>query len=262
MNQENHIRIAAYLREELTSQERERFLLDLKTNPELQTTFNLEQAVFNALGADSWHALDRSTPQFTMYKEALESNQIKHLKELLKAEQAKAAATTSFKLPKWTRWAAAAVIVGLIGLFVFFNKGADSSELYAEYLKLEDIPALAERGSNPKTNLLAIENLFHNKEYKAMLLALKESPEDFQDNAIVQVYTGVGYMQTNQIPEALAAFDGLIASNLMDAQSGYWYKALAYLKNNDLQQAKATLEYIVSNKLFNSEQAKALLAEF
>lgn len=262
MSNANHIRIASYLRDELDDQQREAFLEDLDSNAQLKAEFLLEQAIFNQLSTQDWQEASKDHPDFNSYKQAANSPEISRLKTLLNQQQkSQKVRQLTHTNRKWFLRAAAAIFVGLIALAILLNQSVDNQTLYAQYLDLEAIPALAERGDGTQTALLDIETLFLNQEYSNMLSSLSEHPEYLQDHAVVQIYAGVAYMETNQFEQALLQFNGLINSDLLDAQRGYWYKALVHLKANQLLKAKSQLEYIVDNSLYNAQQAAELLKE-
>ena len=66
-------------------------------------------------------------------------------------------------------------------------------------------------------------------------------------------------MKIAKTANAIETFNQLIESKLLDASKGYWYKALAYVKAGDKEQAKALLEKITSDSLYNHQKAEELL---
>jgi len=66
-------------------------------------------------------------------------------------------------------------------------------------------------------------------------------------------------MQLNKFDAAEVTFNSLIASDYLDAQKGYWYKALLYLKKKDTETARALLETIIANQYYNDAKAAELI---
>ena len=66
-------------------------------------------------------------------------------------------------------------------------------------------------------------------------------------------------MELNQFQEAEKTLNSLISSNLIDAEKGYWFKSLLYLKSNQIEKVKATLSLIIKNSYFNNKKARELL---
>lgn len=75
------------------------------------------------------------------------------------------------------------------------------------------------------------------------------------------IYKGLSEIELSKYLEAEKTFDSLINSDLIDAEKGYWFKSLLYLKNNKILKCKTLLNKIITESLFNKEKAELLLVD-
>ncbi len=158
---------------------------------------------------------------------------------------------------------AASVVIFLfasLGYWFLGNPSTDS--LYVDYYSQEDLPSIVKRGddsSSLEKGALAFQDGNH-EEAVAYFESYKEAGGDLDPS--VFLYLGVAYSKIENIEKSIENFDAIITSNSLDASKGLWFKALAYLKAGQSENAKTILEEIVSNPShFNSNKAKELLGK-
>lgn len=148
----------------------------------------------------------------------------------------------------------AAVVLLFFALQGVFER-PNTQELYATYFQQTKMPALATRGAaNDMTKALVA---FRAKDYKTALALFNQASK--ADTADFMLYKGVCEMELAQYNDANNTFDRLIASSLLDAEKGYWYKTLLLLKQDKPKAAKAILKQIIAKKQYNYQQAEKLL---
>ncbi|MEL7146158.1 MAG: tetratricopeptide repeat protein, partial [Bacteroidota bacterium] len=77
----------------------------------------------------------------------------------------------------------------------------------------------------------------------------------------IMIYQGMAQMETGQFTTADVTFNTLINSNSIDAQKGYWYKALLFLKQGESDKAAKVLQKISQQKMYKAEEAEELLEQ-
>ncbi|MEL6919031.1 MAG: tetratricopeptide repeat protein, partial [Bacteroidota bacterium] len=155
-------------------------------------------------------------------------------------------------------WKAAASLVFLIGLAVFFlllNNGGQN-DLFKDYYTPYPIEDTI-RGTN-ENRIDKASQSYARGEYKTAIPELNSLVSQFPDRTVLKLYLGNCYLGTDQEKEAIRVFEQI------KKEDGYyenaqWYLALSYLKDNDKNKSIATLENIVSYNGALKERALALL---
>ncbi|WP_458627589.1 hypothetical protein [Winogradskyella sp. PC D3.3] len=253
---EDDILIDNYLKGFLTENEQKAFLERIAIDAKFKENFELEKQLFNALDENNWSFLVSKNTEVNDYKNLLEQEDLQNLKKTL------VQTNTEFKVKnshndkvKLFYYLAAASIVVFLGFQFFFNKTVSNQELYYEYVALNDLPSFVSR-SNEVTQLTEAQQLFEEKNYNKALEVFNSFKE--QDGALA-IYKGIAQAELGNYNEAEETFNTLINSNLLDAEKGYWYKALIFLKADRKLETIAVLETIISENLYKNNEAKILL---
>lgn len=145
--------------------------------------------------------------------------------------------------------------------FTFFNQlgPTDAFETYHDWSTL---PSLQTK-SDVSNTLTKANELFQAKNYKEALHYFNAYTTEIGEyNPKIQLHIGVCELETNNYTEAVNIFTELSKSNTIDANKGYWYLALTYLKQENTEKAIATLnELLKSERNFNYAKAKKLLKD-
>tara|TARA_R110002111_G_scaffold69471_4_gene112460 strand:+ start:12545 stop:13321 length:777 start_codon:yes stop_codon:yes gene_type:complete len=252
---EDEILIDNYLKGLLTKNEEKSFLERLDSDTEFKENFKLEEELFNALDENSWSAIEGSKAEVEDYKNFLQEDDLQNLKKtLIKTNSEFNTKVTGNKYHLFY-YLAAASIVALLGFQFFFNQMVSNQELYNEFVALNDLPSFVSR-SDEVTQLTEAQQLFEEKNYKKALEVFNSFKE--QDGALA-IYKGIAQAELGNYNEAEKTFNTLINSNLLDAEKGYWYKALIFLKADRKLETIAVLETIISKNLYKNNEAKILL---
>lgn len=251
--------ITAHLRGELSETAQEAFLKRLSSDTEFKEAYLLEKAQFEVLAADNWTTASKVDPEFDKFHKAAKSESVRSLaRELETRSNSKGRVRSLYRRP-YFKWAAAVVLVALVLGSLFLGAKEDPQTLYAQYIDLDDIPYLTVRSDSDSIYSI-LEQEFRSENYDDFLNLL-EQQDELNPNASIYLYEGMAHIALNNNTKALSVFETLIASDLMDAPRGYWFKALALLKSGKIDEAKDLLSYIDDNNLYNSDKAKELLRE-
>lgn len=262
MKDEQLLRIEQYISEAMSGEERLSFERELESDPALQEAYKLSLEINEHL-LEEYSEYEIPDNEFTQaLKEELRSEASKNIKETIAkvgVEHAKKSITPRKKNYGWVAAIAAAFIVGL-GL-TFFT-GSDESEVYDDFYAVADLPSVIKRGdtdSDLEQGVLAFqkeeypEALQHFEVYRSKGLHLNDA---------VYLYSGMSHVALGDFDASHADFDILIASNSLDASKGLWFKALAYLKAEDIEKVKQLLKKILlDSSNFNFTKAQDLLEE-
>lgn len=255
--------IEDFLRGDLSSQDKQNVFRRLEKDKAFRAKYELEKQLFDAFNEDHWSQAKPNTPQVDTYREILQDKDIQDLKKTLhqfqQSEQPKP--KKDFKLNKTILYVAASVILLLVLFQVFLNQSPSNSELYYQHANLDDLPSFVTRSDSNEDKLIRAEQLFEEKEYKQSISLLEEALVDNKNDSRIYLYLGAALLEMNEFEKAEEVYDQLINSNLLDAQKGYWYKALVYLKMDDLTRANEQLKDIVKNDYYNKIKAEELIEQ-
>lgn len=150
------------------------------------------------------------------------------------------------------------VIVTSVG--VYLMNGPSSGSLYNEYYSTSDLPSLVQR--NVESTTLEEATLeFEGGDFgDALVLYEKYRMETPEPRPEAYLYEGMSQLELDDFEGAVKSFDRFINSNSVDRLKGLWFKALAYLKAEDIQNARAVLSNITEDSSnFNYQKARKLL---
>ena len=253
--------IEDYLTGQLNKDQKKAVEDRLEQDPEFKQQFEFEKQLFDTFNDNSWNFADKNDLALNSYKSTVHSDDFQKIKESI------ADAGKDYEPEKlnrrnnssWILYVAAAVVIVLIAVQVLLKNSVTNEELYYTYINLEDLPSFVTRNEAPKQTLAKAENLFEQKKYEASIALFEDILIENEKDSRVYIYLGIAYTESGNYDQATKTFNQLIASDLLDAEKGYWYKALLYLKTNDEKASKSLLETIIANKYYNAEQAVELL---
>lgn len=262
MNLEKDILIENYLKKRLSESEKKDFIERMANDNDFKEKVLFEKKLIETLNENDWS-----------FSENNYSKEVKDLENIFKSDEVKKtkkAISVAHKEyvgkeksnNKFIYFAAASIAVLISVYSLFFTVNQTPKELYAEYIQANELYSNINRGEESLLNELALAELnFKNKNYvKALPVFIKELDKD-KGNASLYLYTAISQIELSKYTEAKKTLDNLIYSDLIDAEKGYWYKSLLFVKFNDLEEAKKQLEFIIKNAYFKSEEAKELLSQ-
>lgn len=238
MSQEELARIEAYHAGQLSDKELEDFLALYKSDPAFAEQVDLFQQAQDAIEALGQQKLKDS------FRQQYQSN------------------TPNVK-PLWSRWyvAAAAIIAILIVIFLFQNNSSSltPSELYASYESFEALSL--ERGNSEIDSLFLIANgLYNEEQYEAAIPVLEKllEEEDFDRKAYAYLHLGIAQLKSGSEETAINSLQKLDSESSFYLQA-QWNLALAYLKQENTEEAKKVLQILKTESRTYQKRAQELL---
>lgn len=152
----------------------------------------------------------------------------------------------------YKKWLVAASIVLLLGLSSFWFLNSDTSispqDLYAQNFEpYRNVIKPIVRGGMDDTLETTAFTAYETKDYEKAL-TLFNKLLDVNDSEITKFYKANVLLQLNKVEDAIAIFKQ--NANLKDEwkSKNSWYLALAYLKVDDIENAKKELEALANNQ--------------
>lgn len=264
MSLEEDILIENYLKGNLSESEKKLFLERMSNDYSFKGKVLLEKQLFETLDAQNWSFIEKNnTKEIESIEEFFKNDDIKKIKKSISVAQNeyKRSQKNNKKLI-YLAVASIALLISVYSLFLTSNKSPTSNELYAEYIKTNELYSSVSRGETDLHNdLIVAENYFRERKYSQALPILKNQLSFNKDNATLYIYTAISQIELNEFEQAESTLNSLIKSDLIDAQKGYWYKSLLYLKSNQLAKAKSELQLIIKNSYFKNKEAQEILDE-
>ncbi len=262
MNDELRLKIETYLGGMMSSEEAAAFESQIEHDPELKAEVELSRQInlhFSESDDPDANPDNEYTKKLRTY---LLSEEAQEIKETLRNVQLER------RVPQLRRKrrrlilvaAAAAVLFAVSAIGLIFQGEEGTEKLFAQYYSTNDLPSVITRDAAStylETGVLA----FQNGDY-ADALAYFDNYEasTAEPDVALYLYRGVTYMEQEQYFKAIEAFEAVIDSGSLDASKGFWFKAMAYLKAGDENNATHTLEDIANHIwYFKHEEAKELL---
>ena len=238
MSQEELARIEAYHAGQLSGKELEDFLALYKSDPAFAEQVDLFQQAQDAI-------------------EALGQQQLKD------AFRQQYQSNTQKVKPLWSRWyvAAAAAIALLLIFFLVRNNSSTPSpeELYASYESFE--PLSLERGNSGIDSLFLIANgLYNEQQYEAAIPLLEKllENEDFDRKAYAYLHLGIAQLKSGSEKAAVNSLQELDSDSSFYLQA-QWNLALAFLKQENTEEAKKVLQILKTESRTYQKRAQELL---
>ena len=264
MEENIDLKIEAYLGGDMTPEEQRQFEEMMAQNPELQKEVRLANEVNHHLNDSTWMGADaaKNDPTKQEIENYIKSDEAIALKSKLRQAGANYKKTGSNSSSiKYIIGAVAAILIIALISNVLWNRSPNHDTLYAEFYVESDLPSLVKRGSENELLTKAV-SLFQSNEYEQAIQFFEQYEKEIQGtDPSVYIYTGFSYLENGNIDEAIQNFDKLLESNSIDKSKALWYKSLAYLKADRIEECKAILSQIIEDSLFNAQKAKKLLDE-
>ncbi|MEQ6123683.1 tetratricopeptide repeat protein [Pseudotenacibaculum sp. MALMAid0570] len=258
MSLEDDILIERFLNGELSKEERKSFLERVNSDVEFKEHVTLEKQLRESLDENSWSFLEEDdNPEVTEFEAIYKSEETQELKKTIAQAQDEYNKTSVPKRKNWLAYSAAASVLIFIAYNVFNLSPKSNDALFSSYLQGTDLLALVDR-SDSINQLAKAQVFFDKKEYQKTIEILTQVV-DTSKNGNVYLYLALSQIELQKYDEAEVTLNKLINSNLLDAQKGYWYKGLLYLKSDQTEKTKEELQIIIDSSYFKNKEAKKLI---
>lgn len=264
MNLEDDILIDNYLRGLLDKNALVDFENRLKNDDAFKANFELEKRLWLSQNPDGWSFINESSKTHKAYKQLLESEELDDLKNTLrkadKEFKVKHTVKPTRKKSKYFYFLGAASIAIFVMFQLFFDTNISNEKLYKNYIDYNNLPSFVSRSNASSNALVKAQLLFEDGKYDAALTLFSKNVSS-ENIGATYIYKGLSEIELGQFNEAESTFNTLINSALLDAEKGYWYKALLFIKIDKIKDAKTILNDIVLNSRYKNKEAKTLLEE-
>ncbi|MDY8138110.1 hypothetical protein [Aquimarina sp. 2201CG5-10] len=199
--------------------------------------------------------------QFTRdLKDFIESEESEQIKTRISSISKTYHNKNTFSRKKFLFVAATIVLLAMTTFSLILFNTDTPDELFAQYYHKEDLPSLVKRERQVSILTQGVIAFHENDFEKSAKLLQEYQTQEKNLNPSVYIYSGMAYTQLEDYDLALKEFDKMINANTIDSSKGLWFKALAYLKMNDLKNLETTLKSITSSSSnFKYLEAKELL---
>lgn len=235
-NSKNIALIEKYLRNELDNSARQAFLKQLASDKTLAETFEVEKTIFNAIQVKGE----------TDFRNRLEQIEVERQPNV------------SLKSFNWRPWAIAASILFLGVLGWFSNQQTttvSTSDLFADNYKPPTFEMARTTLAMPELVTKAA-TAYNQKDFEGTINYLSTYLESNDDPKLALVL-GASYLELDQWQNAIDIFESVReASNLLDDAT--WMLSMTYLKMNNEQLAKQSLQQLLNDEFLVTPKRQAL----
>jgi len=234
--------VDSYLSGEMNEEQKKEFEKDMKEDKNLASEVKLSEETNEAILDDEVHEFREAVKKVINESSSYHSKSIELSRKL-------------FKYPL------VASIIILIGISLWHLISIVSPEkIYSNFYKPYESD-LSTRSINPSTDKIGVAYLLYQKgEYEGSYEILNNYLSKNINNQTARFYLGMNSMELGKMDKAI--------SELKEVERDYttpyaiharWYLSLAYLKINEVDEAKKYLNRIIETDTFYSDQAKKIL---
>ena len=231
--------IEAYCNEQLTPEEVREFEIEMKSNVALQDEVRAMLTTLSAL------------------KEIRAEELLQRLSTLTSNDKVR-----KLNPPiQWIRWAAAILILAIVGYFIFeqLNK-LTPEDIFLAYF--EPYPNVIDPGTRGEDRVVSIGLAqYEAAEYNSAFMSLKEVVENNPKDLESAFYFGMSALLIEQNKIAQDELDKVASSESKLAIQAKWYLSLLALKTNQIDLAKETLQEIIDGKSSYSVKASKIMKQ-
>lgn len=208
--------------------------------------------------------LKESVEGFEMANSQWSNDSIHHIESALNNkidEKVKENKNGKIVFLNFIKLAAAACFIGIISFTVyrsfFSNNNIDEQQIYASYFKpLTNADAVV-RGENDNSDEMKAVQAYEKEDYFEAVNYYQKLVANNPDNVKNNLFLGISFLGTNQPKKAIDVLNNITTSTEFHYDI-YWYLALAYIKNKELQNALTTLTFLTKEENFYQKEAKEI----
>jgi len=239
--EKNLFQIEMYLDDELSQPEREKIELLVRKNKKMGEEFSLRRGI--NLFIQELNLLD-----------ALKSAWKRYHEQYLQVREEPNRRLFPIVFKNTLKWVAAASIILLLGVSLLLghnSKNVSSQELFAEYYK----PLEKDEEFKLVVNSTALNQAKQNyidENYPEALTTFRNLPDTLSIITEKNFFMALTMIELDMYQDAINAFQVVIRQEDSECiPQSYWYLSLCYLKTNQEDYAKETLQFIVDNQGYN-----------
>ncbi|MDN5200269.1 tetratricopeptide repeat protein [Fulvivirgaceae bacterium BMA10] len=233
--------IARYLRGQMDEKDRMAFEEKLNNDPEFAKQVDLDKVLLEGMQLH--------------YKSSLKQR----LRDLDKSVSLN---KRNFSLFYKSISIAAGISLIFVVVYMLFLQGPNTEKLYGTYFKpYYNIADGYERSGDANTSEDPFK-LYEQGAYKQASEVFETLLETNKDDYMLIFYNGLSYLNSGNASQAIGHLASVAdQSELAIHEPAIWYLGLAYLKENQLEEAKEVFQNIVETEKSYQHQAKEILRE-
>lgn len=234
-------KIEQYLNDELASDERTAFELQMQADAALATEVILYKNILNGLQNNAAARAGEAA-----FIETLEANK----KKLHHQHTAKIIPFYKSRVFVIATTAIAASVLAFVLIFSLFTSPKNAQQLYAQYAVHDTISATMRGSIDTGTQQKIADSLFfimqqaYNHKQYVLALPFLQSYTATHNEVEYKLATGICLLETNQYDKAISIFKSVANTENVLKYRAKWYTALTYLKQNKIAQCKEALQQI------------------
>ena len=246
--------IQRFLDKQMTDQEINDFEQELKNNPELYDELLLHNDVDSAI---------KDLIGENMFLKNLE---LAHQSYMESIEKERSYKTPIFNInPKYLiRYAAAAIVLIVLSVGVYYMispKTNTADKLYLSYYTPYEVAGTNRSGNEGEESLqMKAMQKFEQKDYASAIKIFEEIKTNGTASLSSNFYKGIAYLEMNKPNEAIKSLQIVINNEnnelIADAE---WYLGLAYLKANDIANAKKQFKRVSEKYSYYKNKADEII---
>ncbi len=259
---QTYAQIASYLNNQMDEAEKKAFEALLQNDAELASFLETYKTLEGVYNEEKWTV--KTTASIEEVKELTQQFRADDVVDISKKIRAIQQENRKEKSPRKKTYfyyiSSVIAIAAMFTLFYFtFMQSLSATDAFEQYHDWSTLPTFQTKSDSINSLPLA-RALFKEEKYNEALTVFKSYTTKHEYSPKVALYIGVSQLELQQYSEAIQTFDFLKNSDAIDHHKAYWYTTLLYLKQNDTENAKQTLEILVQNpNYYNYEKAQKLL---
>ncbi|GAK75422.1 hypothetical protein JCM19296_1014 [Nonlabens ulvanivorans] len=258
----DNLLLEKYFKNSLTHEEHAQFEIRKKDSKFVEQLI-IEQQLHDTFHMAGWsfaNNVDKTV--ISEYQELFNDEDIVNLKATLKNIDHSSEPIKSRYDFRWKHliYAAAASVVIIISVSQFNGTNSTPDHVYATYLDKNQLTYSIVRDGDSQSALDEATALFIDEKYKEAMPIIENSIITSQENLpAFYLLKGISLMEMGSYDDAIIVYDQLISSDFLDAEKGYWYKGLLYLKKGDEKKALMIFNKIRKEHLYNAGKATEII---
>ncbi|APQ17579.1 tetratricopeptide repeat protein [Maribacter hydrothermalis] len=197
-------------------------------------------------------------------KTAIKKEDDDNFRNLISELESKARSKDSLPRRSYVKWMAAASIILLLGLsyFLTLNQKTSTDDLFVSYFEpYRNVVQPMQRGNEQQDEKSLAFLAYEKGEYDKAITLFSNLYSDTKEPYYL-FYKANALLKLEKAKEAVPLLLEHLKTTDTLTEKTKWYLALAYLRLNDVPNAKLTLEKVISDGNYKTMEAQKLLKEF
>lgn len=230
--------IEKYLAKNMSDEEKKKFENQMQTNSELMKEFELH----------------KDFDSFLNIKHERDAMQIQ-VKQIINNRRK----SRSIFVKRNYSIAASIVVLLSVSLFTYMFLPEKNERLYSKFYESYEFSSI-ERSTNEildHTDKALL--LYTDKKYNDFITYIEEQNLYNENDFVLNLLYGVSLLEIEDAKKAIPVFENLLREENMYSETINWYTALAYLKVNDIPNAKSKLNELILENGYYKDKALELM---